>query len=318
MPHGSNHRPVPNQNFHQPQYDAARFACAARGRKSRPVSWHPASARHLGYSTLYLPPSAAECPPNMTLASQPLNTMPSYADGSLFSYPALDPAVSNDSFATFPALQASAPMQQASLMQMDSSQGPEFDLGTSNMAPMPQTMSDNWPFDMMSMNNSVPSADVAASSYESVPSSGGLSVPSTPDFLPIQRPEPDSVADNQEPEDVLVGMGLYNTPGSQETSRQGVSGKGLKLEETFTPSSDNEDDKSVEDDDDDLPNSDLGPNEFQSSTASTPFKQPPKPPVDLLRKSFLFGDDLEPHGMPDTHQLAMGDPSCMSYGYGWI
>jgi hypothetical protein len=313
MPHGSGYRPVPNQNYQamQPQHDAARLSSASRGRKSRPVSWHPASARNVGYSTPYIPMSAAEYPSTMGLGSQPLNTIPSYADGSMFSDPPLDLDVSNDSFAPFSGVQ-DPQLQQPPLMQMDN--GFDVDLNMPSIPPMP----DNWPFDMMSMNNSMPSADPAASTYESVPSSAGFSAPSTPDLLPIQRPEPDSVADNQEPEDELVGMGLYNSPPALETSRQGVSGKGLKLEETFTPSSDTEQDKRADDADQGPP----GNNDFVSNDSqpvATPFKQPAKPPVDLLRKSFLFDDDLDLHGLPDTQRLVnWADQPCMNYGYGWI
>lgn len=168
-------------------------------------------------------------------------------------------------------------------------------------------MPDNWTFDMMSMNTSMPSADAVPSSYESVPSSGGLSGPSTPDFLPIQNFD-QSNPTSEEPEVELVGMGLHNNPGTVETSFQGISGKGLKLEESFTPSSDNEEDK-----DDENQNKDSSVLDQPSSS----FKQPAKPTMDLLEKSFLLDDDLEPHGLPDTQLFDM-DQSCMNYGYGWI
>lgn len=312
MPHGSAYRPVSHQN-HQTLYDAVRLASAARGRKSRPVSWHPASAGRISYPTPYLNPSAGEHPSTVGFGSQPLNTTPSYMDGGMISYP-MDLLVSNDSFAPSFDVQDSAPMQQPSMMQMDDSQGSrEFDIGASSTAPMPPPMPDTWPLDMMPMDDKVSSADLVVSN-EIVPSPAGLNAPLTPDFLLIQNPEPDSVADNQESEDELVGMGLYNTPGALENSRLGLSGKGLKLEETFTPSSDNEGDNTPSDDDQEP----LAENDALSQQSAI-CKQPAKSSVDLLRKPFFFDDDLDPYGVDDPQQLInWGDQPCMNYGYGWI
>ena len=225
--------------------------------------------------------------------------------------------VSNDSFAPFTTYQEPAPIQQSGFMPMDAPQvDPGWDVAAPTMSAMPPPMPECWAFDMMSMNNSIPSADVAPSSYESVPSSGCLTGPSTPEFLPIQKfdDEP-SLADvslnNQESENELIGMGLYNSPGMLESSRQGVSGKGLKLEETFTPSSDNEDEDNKDTDDAEA-------DEEQDDVE--PIKQPVKPPVNLLQKSFFFeDDDLESHAISDTQPfIGFGDQSCISYGYGWI
>lgn len=312
MPHGSAavHRPVSNQGF---QYDPALLGSAIRERRSRPISWHPASARYMGYSTPYFQAPASQNPTAMEMPSQHPNTVP-YGDDNLFSYPMQDLPIPNDSFAPFTVFQEPAPMPQPGFMPMDASQlDPGWDIPASTMSTMPPPMPECWAFDMMSMNNSIPSADIASSSYESVPSSGGLTGPSTPEFLPIQKfDEEPTLADaslhNQGPENELVGMGLYNSPGMLETSRQGVSGKGLKLEETFTPSSDNEEDKDADDGDDE------GQDDVE------PIKQPVKPPVNLLHKSFFFDDDdLEQHAVADAQPfIGFGDQSCMSYGYGWI
>lgn len=313
MPHSSAMpRPISNQGF---QYDPALLASVIRERKSRPMSWHPGPARYTGYSAPFFLAPSQNTTTTMEMPSQPLNAVP-YGDDNTFSYPMQELPVSNDSFAPFTVYEEPEPMQQPGTVPMDASQvDPGWDVAVSNMSTVAPPMPECWAFDMMSMNNSIPSADVAPSCYESVPSSGCLTGPSTPEFLPIQKfgDEPslaDASLNNQEPENELVGMGLYNSPGMLEPPRQGVSGKGLKLEETFTPSSDNED----EDKDDD----DADADEEQDDVE--PIKQPVKPPVNLLEKSFFFeNDDLEPHAVADTQPfIGFGDQSCMSYGYGWI
>ena len=241
--------------------------------------------------------------------------------------------LSNDSFVPFPAFQDPAPMQQQPFLQTDPSLDPSWDVAASNMSTMTQPMPETCPFDMMSMNNSIPSADVAPSSYESVPSSGVLTGSSTPEFLPIQNfddePAPlDPAINTEEPGDELVGMGLYNSPGMFDTSKQGVSGQGLKLEETFTPSSDHEGDKSAgvdhndddNGDDDDDDDNEVDGLELPLKDDVEPIKQPMKPSGNLLHKSFFFDDDeLDPHAVADTQPfIGFGDQSCMTYGYGWI
>lgn len=181
MPHGSAavHRPVSNQGF---QYDPALLGSAIRERRSRPISWHPASARYMGYSTPYFQAPASQNPTAMEMPSQHPNTVP-YGDDNLFSYPMQDLPIPNDSFAPFTVFQEPAPMPQPGFMPMDASQlDPGWDIPASTMSTMPPPMPECWAFDMMSMNNSIPSADIASSSYESVPSSGGLTGPSTPEL----------------------------------------------------------------------------------------------------------------------------------------
>ncbi|RJE24709.1 hypothetical protein PHISCL_02974 [Aspergillus sclerotialis] len=324
MPHGSTmYRPVSNHGL---QYDPALLASAIRERRSRPISWHPAS--HMGYSTPYYQASVSQNATPMEMPLQPLNANPYGDDANMFLYPMQALQLSNDSFAPFPAFQDPTPMQQQPFLQTDPSLDPSWDVAASNIPTMTQPMPETCPFDMMSMNNSIPSADVAPSCYESVPSSGVLTGPSTPEFLPIQKfddePAPlDPAINTQESGDELVGMGLYNSPGMLETSRQGVSGKGLKLEETFTPSPDNEGDKSAgADDDDDDDDDDNAVDGLEPSLKDDiePIKQPMKPPGNLLHKSFFFDDDeFESHAVTDTQPfIGFGDQSCMSYGYGWI
>lgn len=324
MPQGSMSRPATTTTTtaqaSQVPCDAA-LASAIRGRKSRPVSWHPASAKHAGYFTPHIPPSTSDqsASASIGVASQPLNTVPvpSYWDSSsnMVSYPSQpDFPLSNDSFTPFPGMESTPmqqqqPQQQPSMTQMDLTADP-WDVDTSSISTMPPPMPDTWTFDMMAMNTSMPSADIVPLSYESVPSSGGLSGPSTPDFLPIQNFD-QPIPPTKEPDVELVGMGLHNNPGTaaEPSPLQGISGKGLKLEESFSPSSDNEEDK------------DKGGSEDDHLTAldqpGPSLKQPAKPTMDLLEKSFFLDDDLEPHGLPDVRLFNL-DQSCMSYGYGWI
>lgn len=197
----------------------------------------------------------------------------------------------------------------------------------SNMA-QNQTTSDGWSLDTLSMAN-IPPAETTCPSYVSVPSPGELSGPSTPDFLPIQQFE--DVSTSTQPkkdgkaEEELVGMGLYNQPDrSLAQTQPGSLGKGLKLEETFSPSDDEKDD-SVDDVDEGntlQPVQQISPE--QTATMIQPQmtipKQPSKSGLNLLHRSFFFDhDDLDQQSMPVAQPFANFNQSCMSYGYGgWI
>lgn len=203
-------------------------------------------------------------------------------------------------------LQSFLPMDDGSQVDSTAWDGSMPDLSTTS-----HPLTDVWSFDMMSMNNNMPSLE-ATSGYESVPSSGEVTGPPTPDLLPMQ-PEPET----QDDEDELVGMGLYNQP---ESFHDGVLGKGLKLEETFTPSSpnenkDGEDDEQEQNDDQPAQRSPQHhPHHYE------PVKQPAKPAMELLSQSFLFDDDssFDQHIITDTQPFFPLDQSCMNYGYGWI
>lgn len=194
-----------------------------------------------------------------------------------------------------------------------------WDGGLPDLATISQPLSDGWPFDMMPLNDNIPSMD--GTGHDSVPSSGIITGPSTPDLLPFQAPEaqsePDLSLETSDSEDELVGMGLYNQPESFPGSGQGMLGRGLKLEETFTPSSDDDDKETedVEEDDNDCTK--------QEPQGSDPIRQPAKPPMSMLSQSLLFDDDdsFDQHSVADS-QLLFNLPSlnapCMNYGYGWI
>ncbi|KAL5366073.1 hypothetical protein BJX96DRAFT_160294 [Aspergillus floccosus] len=299
-------------------FNPALLASAIREKRaSRPISWHPASLASAEYSSpQYFPTTAAD---NLALLNthQLDPTSTSYGDFNMMpSYTTSDMSTATDAF-SFGDITENVSMQPPSYMQMSGSQVEplSWDTASSNVPAMAQPMPDAWAFDMMSMQNSMPSTDIPGSSYASVPSSGCLSGPSTPDFLPIQQPEPmtKSLSEESETGDELIGMGLYNHPETFPDPSQGRPGKGLKLEETFTPSDDEGDD-----DDQDAESED-NKTEHGVAKESQPAQQLTKSATSMMQKSFFFEDD-EPE-QPTTayqHFFNLGSQPCMSYGYGWL
>ena len=214
-----------------------------------------------------------------------------------------------------------------------------WDGGLPDLATIPQPLSDGWSFDMMPLSDTIPSMDGAGAGagtgHDSVPSSGVLTGPSTPDLLPFQAPEaqsePDLSLEASDSEDELVGMGLYNQPDSFSGSGQGMLGRGLKLEETFTPSSSSSSSSSPPSDDDNKETDDIEDDididndcVKQEPQDPEPIRQPAKPPMSMsmLSQSLLFDDDgsFDEHSVADSQLLfnmhSLNGPS-MNYGYGW-
>lgn len=234
---------------------------------------------------------------------------------------------SDDTFLT-PTSTSFLPVDNSSPVE----QATAWNGGLTDMSTIPPSLADGWPFDMMLLNDNIPSMDETS--------------PSTPDLLPFQAPEynsesqsePDLTAlDNANDENELVGMGLYNQPESIQSLGQGMLGKGLKLEETFTPSTEQE--KQAEDDDDDDEDEDEDSNNNgndggnndctikQEPDLSEPIKQPVKPAMNMLSQPFLFDNDdssFDQTTLADSQLLfnlnALGslNQPCMGYGYGWI
>ncbi|KAA8652619.1 hypothetical protein EYZ11_010482 [Aspergillus tanneri] len=325
------YRHLPTQKY-QASYDPAYLASAINTHTAtRPISWHPASLESAAYSE-HIQPTQNNLGA-MGMCTQPTDVSPSMmTDGSMLpTYVSIDIPFSTET-CPFSGAQYMAPMQQPSFVGMNGSQVDPVAWGTngSSMSAATQPMSDGWAFNMMSMNSSMPSANVAGSGYASAPSSGCLTGPSTPDFLPIQQPDDNSksfsapAVNKPKPEEELVGMGLYNHPDSLfDTPFDSFSGKGLKLEETFTPSSDNEadDNKDAENEDDDehVSNKKQSPAQNQKIPGSKPYK-PVKPAENMMHKSFFFDDDdLDRHVMSGSQQFFnLGSQPCMNYGYGWL
>ncbi|PYH82586.1 hypothetical protein BO82DRAFT_353550 [Aspergillus uvarum CBS 121591] len=325
MPHSSTMYP----GYQAPFNPAALASAFSRSSRNRPMSWHPV----MDPSTFPTDPYFANSTTLDSLAAvgmcpQPLPTAPAVLEGNdmLSSYA--------NGLPFFAGVQNQLPLHQSAFVQEDPV---SWETSNSTMPAMTEPMSDCWSFDMASMHNSMPSAYVADSTYdESVPSSGCLTGPATPQFLPIQRPD-DNLTAKSNPEDELVGMGLYSNPDAlSETSLLGLSGKGLKLEETFTPSANNAEDKD-NDDDDDEDDDDDAPQEqdeqdeqdeaaFSSCAAPNATQpqphvgqQPVKPAANMMHKSFFFEDDFEPHAIVGSQPLInMASQPCVNYGYGWI
>ncbi|KAJ6037045.1 hypothetical protein N7540_001324 [Penicillium herquei] len=321
----------------QSSLEAALLASAARN--SRPISWHPSSARSRGFSNSACAPDLpAQSYASMgTMADQSLNMnlLPVYGSDNLISYPlSAGAAMSPDSYIPFylDSQDAMTLPQQSTTFSVPSSQvEPMFwDTTTTpiDFSTVSQTTSDGWPLDMLSMAN-IPPPETACPSYASVPSPGELSGPSTPDFLPIQQFDYSPIPlennplekKNGKPEEELVGMGLYSQPsGATSQSQQGLLGRGLKLEETFSPSDDEKDDGSQDDDEFNEPEPipQTVPEQPVPMNMSMP-KQHMKPALNLLHKSFFFDhDDVDQQAMSSAQPFTTLNQACMSYGYGWI
>ncbi|PWY67202.1 hypothetical protein BO70DRAFT_366390 [Aspergillus heteromorphus CBS 117.55] len=333
IPHG----PSTYQGYQAP-VNAALLASALSGAgRARPTSWHP-SLEPVQYPTAqYLPATTAlDNFAAIGVCPQPLPTAAAtFQDGPVLPSYASDIPCSDMGLHPLAAVQQQMPLQQSFLHMNDSHVEPvSWDTNASTLPAMAEPMSDCWSFDMSSMHNSIPPAYVGGSGYESVPSSGSLTQPPTPDFLPIQHPEDDLIAplpEKHNAEDELVGMGLYSNPeASLGSSLLGLSGKGLKLEETFTPSADEteeKDDDDEDEDDDDESEQDESPvqnngfpaHQRQPGQQKT-YPQPMKAPASMMQRSFFFeDDDLEQHVVAEPQPfINMASQPCMNYGYGWI
>ncbi|KAJ5587437.1 uncharacterized protein N7459_003202 [Penicillium hispanicum] len=323
-------------DHYQSSLEAALLASAVRN--ARPISWHPSSGRARGLSTpQYAPDMATENYPGMApMANPSLNALSVHGTENMMSYSlSAGPTLSPTGYIPVYS-DVQDPMQisqQTPSLSIPSShvEPATWDIRASNadLSAMTQT-TDDWSLDILSMTN-IPPPETNCPSYASVPSPGELSGPSTPDFLPIQKFDDDSdiapTKKDGKPDDELVGMGLYNQPdGSLGQAPQGLLGKGLKLEETFSPS-DDEDEDGIADAESDGNESELFSQPaaieqlmptVQHSTPSMP-KQPSKQALNLLHKSFFFDqDDLDRQAMTATQPFANLNQSCMSYGYGWI
>ncbi|KAJ5697531.1 hypothetical protein N7488_011215 [Penicillium malachiteum] len=320
----------------QSSLEAALLASAARN--SRPISWHPSSATSRGLSNPACAPDLPDSYATMGMADQSLNMnlLPVYGSDNMISYPlSAGAAMSPDSYIPFylDSQDAMTLPQQPTLSVPSSQVEPMFWDTTSpvDFSAVSQATSDGWSLDMRSMAN-IPPLETACPSYASVPSPGELSGPSTPDFLPIQQfdcspiPLENNLVEkkNVKAEEELVGMGLYSQPdGTTSQSQQGLLGRGLKLEETFSPSDDEKDDGSQDDDEFDEPEPipqtiPEQPVPMMQAAMSMP-KQHMKPALNLLHKSFFFDhDDVDQQAMPSAQPFSTLNQACMSYGYGWI
>ncbi|OOQ89456.1 hypothetical protein PEBR_28015 [Penicillium brasilianum] len=321
---------MPNQ-YHQSALEAA--ILASNTHNTRPISWHPSSARSRGLSNpICLPDYASENFTMATMQDQPMNGLPT---DSMMSYPvSAGPTFSTGYFPEYADMQESLAFQQ---------QTPSLSVAGSQVEPItwdttantdfsgidPST-SDGWTLDMLSMANNIPPAETTCPSYASVPSPGEMSGPSTPDFLPIQQFDDEPAFTQKKagkPEEELVGMGLYSHPSNALGQvYQGTLGKGLKLEETFSPSDDENDDEADAEGEVDDEVSQFGstqpqfnPQEQLSMVQHSNFPVPKSSSnqaLKLLHKSFFFdNDDSDQHVRAPVQRFPDLTQPCIPYGY---
>ncbi|CAI7585368.1 unnamed protein product [Penicillium glandicola] len=323
MTHG-----LPTQ--YQSSLEEALLASAARN--SRPMSWHPSSARTRGLSNSYMSNFPSDNYAGMAdVSDQYLNS--AIYDENIMSYPMTsDPSFSPDYFPVYSIMQEDLPLPQHTPALMTGSQIDQMGWDVAAMSTMSTDMStmshpasDNWNLDMLSMGTNIPPPETTCPSYVSAPSPGELSGPSTPDFLPIQQFEnPFQITEPKKtgkPEEELVGMGLYSQPnGTLARAPQSKLGEGLKLEETFTPSDEDKDDEAdaeVDIIENDLPEE---PTYHENAPTIRQSNFPPKQPrqaLNLLQRSFFFDEDVDQQPMAAQPFVGYNQP-CMNYGYGWI
>ncbi|KAL4994869.1 hypothetical protein BDV10DRAFT_197131 [Aspergillus recurvatus] len=282
---------------------------AINRRRARPMSWHPALNQ-----PDYAAPAPAQFYPTNSMDSynlpftqvpqQPQTMMGTFDDAMLQPFPAAEvPNMQQDlAFSQLPQ----EPYLQVNQPQVDGTSWDGTEMGVPSLA----QPSNDWPLDMASINQSATSVGAPASNYGSVSSPG----PATPDFLPIQQFGDDAESvpalGKPDPGDELVGMGLYSEPdASTDGLVYGMNGKGLKLEETFTPSAEKDDD----DEEEDQQESDCDYNGQQQSSHAS------KPAESMVNKSFFFESD-DGFEQPTMVRPSFNFPttSCMNYGYGWI
>jgi hypothetical protein len=312
---------------YQTSLEEALLASAARN--SRPISWHPSSARTRGISNPYSPNFTPDSYTGMPgMADQYLS--PSvYGGENIMSYPVTaDPSFSaNDYYPVYAAMQEDLPLPQNPSAYMTGSQVEPMAWDVpmlADLSTISHPASDNWSLDMLSMGTNIPPPETTCPSYVSVPSPGELSGPSTPDFLPIQQfenPFQPMESKKTKGEEELVGMGLYSQPnGTLARAPQSKAGTGLKLEETFTPS---EEDKDGEADAEAEEIEQYQSTQQQTYAEAAPTirqsKQQPRQALDLLQRSFFFDhDEADQQPMAVAQPFTTFNQPCVSYGYGWF
>lgn len=247
--------------------------------RTRPTSWHPSSC--LGTATTAFP-----------------TTTPYYRDGEVSDYPfpsmSFSTAMVNGLVTPLSQPCYNEPPIQESLTALDNSQpypDPYAFLDEFRADPDP-----NWamysplstPFDGPYYgHNSYGAQQLQTHTF---PQPSENTAPPSPDFLPIQGTANDTNDDEPSPllskiasaTEELVGMGLYDPPsqsfGLPYRGKLGSIGKGLKLEETFEPSTDDEDGENDGEGDDEVDEGHTARQQKSSAPASS----------DLASRSFFF------------------------------
>ncbi|KAL1986509.1 hypothetical protein VTN96DRAFT_6268 [Rasamsonia emersonii] len=265
------HSPAQYQQY---PADTALLGTSLR-RKSRPMSWHP-SSKHASYPH-YMMTSYPSCMDygackqlghqQQQQPTEAFSTASIYGLATPVSHLTTADSISNLYFSPLdasygtPVSQAFTSSETTNMMQMDSFSWPA---STLDNACLPSQLYGDWVQDALSADCPLPTSQIADLGQESVPSSDEFTAPPTPDVFPTQFKntlEPQSEpTKSQTQDDELIGMGLYDEPetismensllGGSNTNRE-TAGKGLKLEETFSPSPDNDEDDEEEGKEDD-------------------------------------------------------------------
>ena len=222
---------------------------------------------------------------------------------------------------------------ETDLMQMD----PVFWLeDVANIPYIPQQETQYWPEEASAVTQLLPTNQISCSSQDSLPSPDDTSAPATPDIFTVKEhtKEPDDSTEVQKPlsqNEELVGVGLYDKPdglvsfgstllGSVRDYQEPI-GKGLTLEETFSPAPVNEenDEEDGDDEDEDDENEEedaLSEIDDQPSIESIPSES-------LHTTLKTFGNSLViqvAENMDPVQHMATGvlNISRTAYEYGWI
>ncbi|KAL1853382.1 hypothetical protein Plec18170_005379 [Paecilomyces lecythidis] len=311
----------------------------------RPMSWHPGSQQAMAYNDM----SSATYPaPANDISQIQQSFIPSTnCMDDLSSYPVTGNSMADPDFSTFQIYRAPSGNLPCDFSQLNNSSSVDpvsWNMDPSGFSCVPQDSTQGYAFDGMPMTDAVPTSYITDFGQESVQSSDDFTGPPTPDFLPIQQFSdnsascPDLTSKPESSADELVGVGLYDEPDTSLVSEhsllggfnetRGPNGKGLKLEETFTPSDDEEDGEGDEDEGDEEAKEDEdnqpGPQstDIQHSVQEKEmFDQSVNAATNMLGKSFLFDEpeDMMVTSLPECPQMmGVSEIPCSNLGYGWI
>ncbi|MCJ1354122.1 MAG: hypothetical protein MMC33_004109 [Icmadophila ericetorum] len=314
----SRHRPDVYSHIPIPPQLASNYGQQVQAEQARPVSWHPSTRtpnRSSGWAASYYAPARY--------------SMGDHQNISVTGFPA--PAIQSEpesatSMSTHYSMDGSSIAYQSTAMSLYEGNPQSLNLDTtyqSCIAPdfaNPQysdaTMTDGFP-------TFPPNGYSTQTWAESLSAFPTYTTPPTPDFLPIQYPSDmwqgcmqDSVTTlPKKPSKELVGMGLYDDLDIDSFSLESAlnghfghvvkhthlepTGKGLKLEETWQPPEE-EDDDGEEDEDEDESEEEakyekapqhVKPEAHMSSVPTATQNNPPTAYGDLSNQSFFFDND---------------------------
>jgi hypothetical protein len=225
-------------------------------KQSRPTSWHPSQRQ----SPYYVPNCHPSWLRDVSVPEQHAGMTSMYGLSTPITCPISGDLLStNDYFASNnesynylpPGPQAYTPVEPPDMLYSEPSDWSTYSMEGTPLSAYP------W------MQHQVPSTDaVVEFGHESVASADDLTAPPTPDQLPQDSRHSGVIARDTAKGDDLVALGLYDEPEPLSFSSTLLGGgdfachrkgKGLKLEETFTPvpEADDEDDEDADADADD-------------------------------------------------------------------